>query len=86
MTQTPINESAVLDTRGLRCPMPVIKTAKAMKQLSPGQVLKVISTDRGSAADIPAWAQSTHNELLEQREEAGEFVFLVRKGQGGRSQ
>ena len=68
-----------LDARGLLCPMPIVKTAKAMKELAPGQVLKVIATDRGSLADIPAWADSTGNELLERHEEDGTFVFFLRK-------
>lgn len=55
----------VLDVRGLLCPMPIVKTAQAMKGLRPGNVLKVIATDRGSIADVPAWAQSTGNEMVE---------------------
>jgi tRNA 2-thiouridine synthesizing protein A len=68
-----------LDARGLLCPMPVVKTAKAMKELAPGRVLKLLATDRGSATDIPAWAETTGNELLDQHEEDGVFVFLIRK-------
>jgi TusA-related sulfurtransferase len=80
MPATEIKETTVLDARGLACPMPIVKTAKAVKALEPGQVLKLLTTDRGSVADVPAWAESTGNELLEWREEGGEFVFLVRKG------
>jgi tRNA 2-thiouridine synthesizing protein A len=80
MTETALTETTVLDARGLSCPMPIVKTAKAVKELEPGQVLKLIATDRGSVADVPAWAESTGNELLEWHEEDGEFVFLVRKG------
>ena len=79
MSQTEITETQVLDARGLLCPMPVIKTAKAVKALEPGQVLKLIATDRGSIADIPAWAESTGNELLEWHEEDDALVFYVRK-------
>jgi len=68
-----------LDARGLLCPMPVVKTAKAMKELPAGAVLKLLATDRGSITDVPAWADTTGNELLEWHEEDGAFVFLIRK-------
>ena len=73
------HEDLVLDARGLLCPMPIVKTAKAMKELEPGQVLKVMATDRGSIADIPAWAETTGNELLDWHEEDGFLVFHLRK-------
>jgi tRNA 2-thiouridine synthesizing protein A len=79
MSQTEIETATVLDARGLLCPMPIVKTAKAMKELEPGQVLKLIATDRGSVADVPAWAESTGSELLERYEEDGAFVFFLRK-------
>jgi tRNA 2-thiouridine synthesizing protein A len=69
----------VLDASGLACPMPIVKTRMAMDSLSSGQVLKLLSTDRGSCTDVPAWTQSTGHELLEQRDDAGTFVFLIRK-------
>ena len=81
MAETEIKETLTLDARGLLCPMPIVKTAKAMKGLAAGQVLKVVATDRGSIADIPAWAGSTGNELLEWHEEEGTFVFFVRRGE-----
>ena len=61
--------------------MPVVKTAKAMKELDPGQVLKVMATDRGSVTDMPAWAETTGNELLEWHEEGDVFVYLIRKSE-----
>jgi tRNA 2-thiouridine synthesizing protein A len=73
------HEDLALDARGLLCPMPIVKTAKAMKELEPGQVLKVMATDRGSIADIPAWAETTGNELLDWHEEDGFLVFHLRK-------
>jgi TusA-related sulfurtransferase len=81
MSQIQIQETEVLDARGLLCPMPVIKTAKAIRALEPGQVLKIMATDRGSIADIPAWAETTGNELLERHEEGDALVFYVRKGE-----
>jgi tRNA 2-thiouridine synthesizing protein A len=71
-----------LDARGLLCPMPIVKTAKAMRELAPGAVLKLLATDRGSITDVPAWTGTTGNELLEWHEEDGTFVFLIRKAAG----
>ena len=79
MSQTEIQTTTELDARGLLCPMPIVKTAKAMKELAPGEVLKLLSTDRGSVTDVPAWTDTTGNELVEQHEEDGVFVFLIRK-------
>jgi TusA-related sulfurtransferase len=81
MSQIQIQETQALDARGLLCPMPVIKTAKAMRALATGDVLKLIATDRGSIADIPAWATSTGNELLEWHEDGDAFVFFLRKSE-----
>jgi len=82
MAETEIQATVVVDARGLLCPMPIVKTAKAMKELAPGDVLTVMATDRGSVADVPAWAGSTGNELLEWHQEGETFVFLLRKGEG----
>lgn len=75
-----VTEDRLLDASGLSCPMPVVKAAKEMRGLEPGQVLKIVATDRGSVADIPAWAEDTGNELLQSTTEGGRYVFLVRKG------
>jgi tRNA 2-thiouridine synthesizing protein A len=69
-----------LDASGLACPMPVVRTRQAIDELAQGEVLEVISTDRGSLRDIPAWADSTGNRLIEHREEDGRFTFLIEKG------
>jgi tRNA 2-thiouridine synthesizing protein A len=68
-----------LDLKGLACPMPIAKTAQAMRDLGPGDVLEALATDPGSVPDFKAWCQNTGNELLEQTEEAGVFRFLIRK-------
>jgi TusA-related sulfurtransferase len=81
MTELQDQATTTVDARGLLCPMPIVRTAKAMKELAPGQVLRLLATDRGSVADVPAWAQSTGNELLEWHEDDGEFVFLLRKSE-----
>jgi tRNA 2-thiouridine synthesizing protein A len=75
-----LKEDKLVDASGLSCPMPVVKAAKEMRGLQPGQVLKIVATDRGSLADIPAWAEDTGNELLDTQSDGGQFVFLVRKG------
>ena len=74
-----ITEDQLVDARDLMCPMPVMAATRAMRRLSPGQVLKVMATDRGSLADIPAWAEENGDELLESGEDSGVFVFYVRK-------
>ena len=75
-----VREDRVLDASGLSCPMPVVKAGKEMRAMAPGQVLKIVATDRGSLADIPAWAEDTGNELLATSDEGARIVFLVRKG------
>lgn len=70
----------VLDTRGLLCPLPILKTRFAIDDLDPGQVLKVLSTDAGSVRDMEAFARQTRNELLSSTSEAGEYVFILRRG------
>lgn len=69
----------VVDARNLMCPMPVLATTKAMRLLQPGQVLKVLATDKGATSDIPAWAEDTGNELLSNTTEDGVLVFYIRK-------
>ena len=69
-----------LDCRGLLCPMPVVRCSREMKALQPGQVLKLLATDRGAITDIPAWAADTGKELLEWHEEDAALVFYLRRG------
>ncbi|MBK8324987.1 MAG: sulfurtransferase TusA family protein [Betaproteobacteria bacterium] len=68
-----------LDARGLNCPLPIIKTKKALGDLQSGQVLKVLSTDAGSVKDMQAFASQTGNELLGSGAEGKEYVFFLRK-------
>jgi TusA-related sulfurtransferase len=74
-----IPEDRVVDARDLLCPMPILAATKQMRQLDPGQVLKVLATDRGAMADIPAWAEDTGNDLLDSTEEDGVLAFWIRK-------
>jgi tRNA 2-thiouridine synthesizing protein A len=68
-----------LDLKGLSCPLPIAKTARAMKGLDPGSVIEVFATDPGSVPDFNAWSKATGNPLLEQTVEAGVYRFLLKK-------
>ncbi|MAE43485.1 MAG: hypothetical protein CMF63_00565 [Magnetovibrio sp.] len=70
---------ARLDTKGMNCPLPILKTRKAIKEIAVGDTLQVLSTDPGSVQDFEAFCRSTGNELLESDEENGIFIFLIRK-------
>ncbi|MFQ5706719.1 MAG: sulfurtransferase TusA family protein [bacterium] len=69
-----------LDCSGLLCPMPVVKTKKAIQELEVGEVLEMVSTDPGSIPDMEAWARQTNHELLEAQDEGNSrFRFLIKK-------
>lgn len=68
-----------LDTRGLNCPLPILKAKKALAELQSGQLLRVVSTDPGSVRDFEAFARQTGHALVEQRTEGAEFVHLLRR-------
>ncbi|MHA2390398.1 MAG: sulfurtransferase TusA family protein [Promethearchaeota archaeon] len=68
-----------LDYVGLKCPMPVLKTKKELKNLSTGQVIEVIVDDVGAKKDIPAMLNKTGDELVELREDNGQLVFIIKK-------
>jgi tRNA 2-thiouridine synthesizing protein A len=72
-------EPTVLDTKGLRCPLPVLRARKAMKSVAPGGVLEVLATDPGSVKDFKAFCQTTGDTLLAAEESDGVFVFRIRK-------
>jgi tRNA 2-thiouridine synthesizing protein A len=69
----------LLDARGLKCPLPVLRARKAMQGLVPGAVLHVLATDPGSVRDFQAFCEATGHALEEQSEEGGAFSFRVRK-------
>ena len=69
----------VVDAKGLSCPMPIVKTAQAVKSLASGQLLEVLATDPGSPKDFAAWAKTTGNELVEQTVDGGVYRFVLRK-------
>jgi len=68
-----------LDTRGLNCPLPILKAKKALTGMQSGQLLKVISTDQGSLRDFAAFAKQTGNELLEQQTVGKEFIHTFKR-------
>ncbi len=68
-----------LDARGLNCPLPILKTKKALSDMVSGQVLRVTATDPGSVRDFQAFAKQTGNELVEMADENKEFVFFMRR-------
>ncbi|GAB7388402.1 sulfurtransferase TusA family protein [Bacillaceae bacterium] len=68
-----------VDARSLSCPMPVVKAKKAIDAMEPGQVLEVLTTDKGSVKDIPSWVKQANHELIKQVEEDGVYKFYVRK-------
>ena len=68
-----------LDARGLNCPLPILKTKKALTAMQSGQVLKVVATDAGSVRDFAAFAKQTGNELLSQENVGDEFVHVLKR-------
>jgi tRNA 2-thiouridine synthesizing protein A len=68
-----------LDTRGLNCPLPILKAKKALAEMDSGQLLKVIATDPGSTRDFQAFARQTGNELVEQSTQADEFIHVLKR-------
>ena len=85
-TQSPICDGDIhrgirpgTDTRGLSCPLPILKTKKSLNELTSGQVLKIVATDPGSVKDMQAFAKQTGNALLSSGEDNKTFVFYMRK-------
>ena len=74
-----IQADQVLDCSGMLCPIPVVKTTKAIKAMEIGQILKMVATDPGAPPDMEAWSKQTGNELLEQHEEDGKFIFYIKR-------
>lgn len=77
-----IETNLVLDAKGLACPMPIVKTRKIMKELAQGNVLEVQATDKGSTADLKAWAESSGHDYLGTTEADGILKHYLRKAGG----
>lgn len=69
----------VLDCRGMSCPLPVVKTAQAIKEIEIGQILQLLATDPGVEPDMHAWAERTRNELISISQDGGVFTVLIRR-------
>ncbi len=69
----------VLDTRGLVCPLPILRTKKALSEMTSGQILEIVATDPGSVIDFQVFAEQTGNELLKMSEADEEFTFVLKK-------
>jgi len=74
-----VKPDQTLDTKGLNCPMPVLKTKKALDAVQSGQILEVITTDPGSKSDIPALLKRLGHELVETKEDSGVISFYIKK-------
>jgi len=74
-----MNIDVEIDTRGLNCPLPILKAKKALATMTSGQVLKVVSTDTGSVRDFAAFAKQTGNELLSQTTEGNDFIHILKR-------
>ena len=68
-----------LDLTGLSCPMPIAKTAQAIRDLHPGELIESLATDPGAVPDFNAWCTSTGNELVEQTQDGAVYRFVIRK-------
>jgi tRNA 2-thiouridine synthesizing protein A len=68
-----------LDAKGLKCPMPIVRTAQKIKELASGQLLEVLATDPGATADFAAWSRSTGNTLITSSLQDGVYRFVLRR-------
>lgn len=75
-----MNSNKVLDAKGLACPMPIVKTKKAMVDIETGEVLEVHTTDKGALNDLTAWAKSGGHELIKHEDDNGVLKFWIKKG------
>jgi tRNA 2-thiouridine synthesizing protein A len=74
-----MEHSKELDTRGLNCPLPILKAKKALADMTSGELLRVVSTDPGSTRDFQAFARQTGNELVEQSSSGADFIHVLRR-------
>ena len=74
-----IEITQTIDARGLSCPMPIVRTAQAVKPLPSGAVVELLATDSGSIKDVAAWCRVTGNELIEQTSDGVVYRFVIRR-------
>jgi tRNA 2-thiouridine synthesizing protein A len=70
----------LLDARGLNCPLPILKTRKALKDVAPGAALRVLATDPGAVEDFPAFCRTTGHELIEASQDGATYSFVIKRG------
>ena len=68
-----------IDTRGLNCPLPILKAKKALAEMQTGEILKIVATDPSSTRDFQAFARQTGNELLEQSQDEADYIHFLRR-------
>ena len=74
-----MNIDKQIDTRGLNCPLPILRAKKALTDMQSGQLLKVVATDPGSLRDFQAFARQTGNELVEQQQQGEDIIHVLRR-------
>jgi tRNA 2-thiouridine synthesizing protein A len=74
-----VEVTQTIDARGLSCPMPIVKTAQAVKGLASGTVVELLATDPGSIKDVAAWCRATGNELVAQTSDGAVYRFVIRR-------
>jgi len=75
-----IKADHTLDTKGLSCPMPLLRTKKEIGKIDSGQILEILGTDPGSRNDLPGWAERSGHEFMGEKEDSGFFRFYIKKG------
>jgi tRNA 2-thiouridine synthesizing protein A len=75
----PMQPDRLVDARGLNCPLPILRTKKALNEMKSGEVIRITATDPASVRDFQAFARQTGNELVEHGEDDGAFWFLLRR-------
>ena len=75
-----LDVATVLDAKGLSCPMPLLRTKKAIEKLNSGEILQVDGTDPGSRNDIPGWCERSGHEYQGDKEQSGYISFFIKKG------
>jgi tRNA 2-thiouridine synthesizing protein A len=71
--------SQLIDARGLACPMPIVKTAQAIRTIASGATVELLATDAGAIKDVAAWCRATGNELVEQSSDGAVYRFVIRR-------
>ena len=78
-TEAPPTPTLTLDARGLKCPMPIVRTAQQIKAIASGELLEVLATDPGAVADFAAWSRSTGNAIVDSSIDGGVYRFVLRR-------